>query len=147
MLSQSPKQSTETLDADNLKKKCYLKLKAQITLMLFNLFQSLGEEGWRGMKPLKFLLWTHRNIDGQTPPKRAKTNFILIKQNPETDTKTQWKGVWPPCYGGIWFHPKGNQSWIFTGRTDADAETPKLWPPDAKSWLIWKDPDAGKDWR
>ena len=42
---------------------------------------------------------------------------------------------------------KGNQSWIFIGRTDVDAETPILWPPDAKSWLIWKDPDAGKDWR
>ena len=44
-------------------------------------------------------------------------------------------------------HPKGNQSWIFFGRTDVKAETPILWPPDAKSWLIWKDPDAGKDWR
>ena len=44
-------------------------------------------------------------------------------------------------------HPKGNQSWIFIGRTDAEAETPILWPPDAKSWLIGKDPDAGKDWR
>ena len=41
-------------------------------------------------------------------------------------------------------HPKGNQSWIFIGRTDAEAETPVLWPPDAKSWLIWKDSDAGK---
>ena len=44
-------------------------------------------------------------------------------------------------------HPKGNQSWIFIGRTDAEAETPILWPPDAKNWFIWKDPDAGKDWR
>ena len=43
-------------------------------------------------------------------------------------------------------HSKGNQSWIFIGRTDAEAETPKLWPPDVKSWLIGKDPDAGKDW-
>ena len=43
--------------------------------------------------------------------------------------------------------PKGNHSWIFTGRTDADAEAPILWPPDVKSWLIGKDPDAGKDWR
>ena len=43
-------------------------------------------------------------------------------------------------------HPKGNQSWIFIGRTDAEAETPLLWPLDAKSWLIGKDPDAGKDW-
>ena len=44
-------------------------------------------------------------------------------------------------------HPKGNQSWIFIGRTDAEAESPILWPPDAKNWLIGKDPDAGKDWR
>ena len=44
-------------------------------------------------------------------------------------------------------NPKGNQSWIFTGRTVAETETPILWPPDAKSWLIWKDPEAGKDWR
>ena len=43
-------------------------------------------------------------------------------------------------------HPKGNQSWILIVRTDAEAETPILWPPDAESWLIWKDPDAGKDW-
>ena len=44
-------------------------------------------------------------------------------------------------------HPKGGQSCVFIGRTDVEAETPILWPPDAKSWLIWKDPDAGKDWR
>ena len=44
-------------------------------------------------------------------------------------------------------HPKGNQSWMFIGRTDVEAETPVVWPPDAQSWLIWKDPDARKDWR
>ena len=44
-------------------------------------------------------------------------------------------------------NPKENQFWIFIGRTDAEAETPILWPPDAKNWLIWKDPYAGKDWR
>ena len=44
-------------------------------------------------------------------------------------------------------HPKGNQSWIFTGRTDVEAETPIVWPTDMMTWLIWKDPDAGKDWR
>ena len=49
-------------------------------------------------------------------------------------------------------HPKGDQSWVFIGRTDAEAETPIqaetpiLWPPDVKSWLIGKDPDAGRDW-
>ena len=44
-------------------------------------------------------------------------------------------------------NPKGNQFWIFIGRTDVEAETPILWPPNMKNWLIWKDPDAGKDWR
>ena len=44
-------------------------------------------------------------------------------------------------------HPKEDRSWVFIGRTDVEAETPILWPPDTKSWLIWKDPDAGKDWR
>ena len=44
-------------------------------------------------------------------------------------------------------HPKGGQSWVFIGRTDAEAETPILWPPDVKSWLIGKDPDARKNWR
>ena len=43
-------------------------------------------------------------------------------------------------------HPKGDQSWVFIGRTYVEAESPILWPPDAKSWLIWKDPDAAKDW-
>ena len=43
-------------------------------------------------------------------------------------------------------HPKGDQSWVFSGVTDVEAETPIFWQPDVKSWLIWKDPDAGKDW-
>ena len=43
-------------------------------------------------------------------------------------------------------HPKGDQSWVFIGRTDAKAETPILWPPHEKSWLVGKDPDAGRDW-
>ena len=46
-----------------------------------------------------------------------------------------------------WVNLKGNESWIFIGRTDAEAETPILWPPDVKSWFIGKDPDAGQDWR
>ena len=43
-------------------------------------------------------------------------------------------------------HPKWDQSWVFIGGTDVEAETPILWPPDVESWLIWKDPDSGKDW-
>ena len=44
-------------------------------------------------------------------------------------------------------HPKGDQSWVLIGRTDVEVETPIFWPPDGKNWLVWKDPDAGKDWR
>ena len=51
-----------------------------------------------------------------------------------------WKEIKP-------VNPKGNQSWIFIGRTDAESEAPVLWPPDVKNWLIWKDPDVGKDRR
>ena len=50
------------------------------------------------------------------------------------------------CKGIQAVHPKGDQSWVFIGRTDAKAETPTLWPPHAKSQLIGKDPDAGRDW-
>ena len=51
-----------------------------------------------------------------------------------------------PCKEIQPVHPKGDQSWVFIGRTDVETEMPVLWPPDAKSWLIGKDPDAGKDW-
>ena len=55
------------------------------------------------------------------------------------ESPLDWKEIQP-------VHPKGNQSWVFIGRTDVKAETPVLWPPDAKSWVNWKDPDAGTDW-
>ena len=64
-----------------------------------------------------------------------------------------YKESWAPKNWCFWtveiqpVHPKGDQSWVFIAKTDVDAETPILWPPDAKNWLIWKDPDAGKDWR
>ena len=67
------------------------------------------------------------------------------------------KLLWWPCFWTVVLkldckeikpvNPKENQSWIFIGRTDAEVEAPILWPPDAKNWLIRKDPDAGKDWR
>ena len=56
------------------------------------------------------------------------------------ESPLDWKEIQPVS-------PKGNQSWIFIGRSDAVAKAPILWSPDAKSWLIWKDPDAGKAWR
>ena len=54
---------------------------------------------------------------------------------------------WRWCWRRLLRVPEGNQSWIFIGRTDAEAETPILWPPDEKNWFIWKDPDAVKVWR
>ena len=80
--------------------------------------------------------------------------------------KLDYKESWAPKNGCLWtvvlektlespldcreiqsVHSEGDQPWDFFGRNDAKAETPTLWPPDGKSWLIWKDPDAGKDWR
>ena len=62
---------------------------------------------------------------------------VVLKKTPESPL--DYKEIQP-------VHPKGDQSWMFIGRTDVKAETPILWPPDEKSWLIWKAPDAGKDW-
>ena len=62
---------------------------------------------------------------------------VMVEKTPESPLNC--KEIQP-------VHPKGDESWVFIGRTDVEAETPILWPPDVKSWLIWKDPDAGKDW-
>ena len=64
----------------------------------------------------------------------------VTSQKNESNTPLDCKEINP-------VNPKGNQSWIFIGRTDAEAETPILWPSNTKNWLIGKDPDAGKDWR
>ena len=66
--------------------------------------------------------------------------FWTIVLEKTLENLLDWKEIQP-------VHHKGNQSWIFIGRTDAEAETPILWPSDVKSWLFGKDPDAGKDWR
>ena len=58
-----------------------------------------------------------------------------------------WESLAEDCKEVQPVHPQGNQSWIFTATTDAEAESAILWPPDVKNWLIWKDPSAGKDWR
>ena len=66
--------------------------------------------------------------------------FLAVVLKKTLESSVDWKETQS-------VHPKGNQAWIFIGRTDAEAETPILWPPDAKNWLIRKDPDAVKDWR
>ena len=66
--------------------------------------------------------------------------FWTVLLEKTLESPMDWEEIQP-------VNPKGNQSWIFIGRTDAEVETPVLWPPYVKNWLIWKDPDAGKDWR
>ena len=81
--------------------------------------------------------------------------FPVVMHGCELEYKESWVQNW--CFLtvvlektleslGLPVHPKGDQSWVFIGRTDAEAETPILWPPDSKSWLVGKDPDARKDW-
>ena len=66
--------------------------------------------------------------------------FWTVVLEKTLESPLDWKEIQP-------VHLKGNQSWVFIGRTDAEAETPIVWPPDMKNWLIGKDPDVGKDWR
>ena len=66
--------------------------------------------------------------------------FLTVVLEKALVSLLDWKEIKP-------VHPKGNQSWIFTGRADTEAEAPILWPTDAKNWITGKDSDAGKDWR
>ena len=71
--------------------------------------------------------------------------FLTVKLEKTLESPLDCKAIQP-------VHSKGDMSdlwwsWVFTGRTDAETETPILWPPDVKNWLIWRDPDTGKDWR
>ena len=79
------------------------------------------KESWEGWVPKNWCFWT-----------------VVLEKTPESPLDC--KEIKP-------VNPKGNQSCIFIGRTDAEAETQILWPPDAQNWLIGKDPDAGKNWR
>ena len=65
---------------------------------------------------------------------------VVLENTLESPKRSPWLEMKP-------VNPKGDQSWIFIGRTDAEAEAPILWPPDVKNWLIRRDPDAGKEWR
>ena len=82
--------------------------------------------------------WTHSESKESWAPKKWCFWTVVLKKTLESPLAcTEIQPV----------HPKRDQSWVFIGRTDVEAETPILWPPDVKSWLIWKEPDAGKDWR
>ena len=118
---------------------------------------SLGEKLWQTYTAYK--KWRH--YFANKVPSSQSYSFSHHVWMWELDHKESWV----PKNWGFWtvvlktlespldckeiqpVNPKGDQSWVFIGRTDVEAETPILWPPDAKNWLMWKDPDAGKDWR
>ena len=82
-------------------------------------------------------MWELDHKEGWVPKDWCFWTVVLEKT---LESPLDWKEIQP-------VHQSGNQSWIFIGRTDAEAEASILWPPNVKSWLIGKDPDAGKDWR
>ena len=81
-------------------------------------------------------MWELDYKEGWAPKNWCFWTVVLEKT---LESPLDCKKIQPVC-------PKGEQSWVFIGRTDVEAETPILWPPDAKSWFTWKDPGAGKDW-
>ena len=107
-----------------------------------------------------------KSRDITLPAKVCLVKAVVFSSSPVWMWELDYKEKWAPKNWCFWtvvlektserplaskeiqlVHPKGIQSWIFIGRTDVEAEIPVLWPPDWKSWLIRKDPDAGKDWR
>ena len=78
-------------------------------------------------------------LDGEESWVTKNWCFLTVVLEKTLESPLDWKETLP-------VHPKGDQSWVFIGRTDVEAETPVLWPPHVKSWLIGKDPDAGRDW-
>ena len=98
--------------------------------------KGLSSQGY-GLSSSHVWMWELDYLENWAPKNWCFWTVVLEKI---FESPVDWKEIQP-------VYPKGNQSWIFIGRTGAEAETPILFPPDAKSWLIWKDPDAGKDWR
>ena len=82
-------------------------------------------------------MWELDHKESWAPKNWCFWTVVFVKT---LESPLDFKEIKPVC-------PKGNQSWMFLWRTDGEAETPILWPPDVKNWLIWKDPDVGKDWR
>ena len=97
--------------------------------------KGLSRQGY-GFSSSRVGMWKLDHKQGWTP---KNWRFWAVVLEKTLESPLDCKEIQP-------VHPKGDQCWVFIGRTDVEAETPVLWPPDAKSWLIGKDPDAGKDW-
>ena len=118
------RKSVTNLDSILKSRDCTLPTKVHLVKALALPVVMYGCESWnikKNWEPKKWCFWT------------------VVLEN-TLESPSDCKEIQP-------VHPKGTQSWIFIGKTDVEAGTPILWPPDAKNWLIWKDPDAGKDRR
>ena len=114
-------------------KQLYGFLKVQLDLKVINIF--LRSQSY-GISSSHVRMW---ELDHKEAWGFKNWYFLIVVLEKTLKVLSDCKEIQP-------VNPKGNQSWIFIGRTEAEAETPILWSPDAKSWLIWKDTDAGKDW-
>ena len=103
----------------------------------WNLFVNIGPSS-QGYGVSSSHVWT-LELDYKESWALKNWCFWTVVLEKALESPLDWKEI-------LSVHPKGDQSWVFIGRTYVEAETPILWPPDEKSWLIWKDPDAGKDW-
>ena len=97
-------------------------------------------------------MWNARMVEAQAGIKIARRNIDIFRYADDTTNGREQKGTKETLESPLdskvmkLVSPKGNQPWIFIGKTDAEAEAPILWPPDVKNWLTGKVPDAGKDW-
>ena len=98
--------------------------------------KQFGLEDWVGETEV---MWCYFVLSSQIWTKKIKNSTLPSVLEKTFESPLDCKKIQP-------VHPKGDQSWVFIGRTDVEAETPILWPPHAKSWLIGKDHNAGKDW-
>ena len=107
----------------------------QLLFSLLFIFTGLSSQGY-GFSSSHVWMW---ELDGEESWMPKNWCFWTVVLEKTLESPLDYKEIQP-------VHPKGNQSWVFIGRTDVKAETPILWLPHVKSWLIGKDPDAGKDW-
>ena len=112
---------------------CHMKIDCSVFQDIFNINKS-------GNNPGVCVLYINKNIfwEGTLAELHIDDGTVVLEKTLESPLDC--KEIQP-------VHPKGDQSWVFIGRTDVEGETPIFWPPDVKSWLIWKEPVVGKDWR
>ena len=122
-----------------------------LTLDLWqNLCRSKGNgkiyvKGWKGKKTKQNKTTTKMDCKESWAQRNWCFWTVLLEKTFESRFWDS-QDFWEDCQEIQTIHPKGDPSWVFTGRSNVEAETPILWPPDTKSWLIWKEPDAGKGW-